>query len=305
MQSAIDRFLKLGGTFIVHGWSDAYRPGDELAILYDGVAQPTITLPAPNLSLDLVFRPGASDWGFRAVTLFAGAEAGAARKVGLRFANGEEIAQVAASTPQPLDEHAHGLFAEFAADVRRRGGRLLEIGARARSGGTVRELFGDQVEYIGLDVADGPNVSVVADAHHLSEAIADPVDFVCSVSTFEHLMMPWKAAIEINKVLKPGGRVFSHSHQAWPLHDEPFDYFRFSEEAWRALFNEHTGFRVLETRRGHMVQMSATYNMGPPFDTMEHSPAPGMTVCLAEKVSEPKVAWDRRMATIGPIEYTF
>ena len=305
MRSAIDRFYKIGGAFIIHGWSDAYRPGDELVVTYDGAPVATITQSSPNLSLDTVFSEGARLWGFRAATLFEGAGDGAAQKVGLRFANGGVIDCVSASTPQPVDLHAHGLFGLFAAEVRENGGRLLEIGARARSGGTVRDLFGADVEYIGLDITDGPNVSIVADAHHLSQAITDPVDYVCSISTFEHLMMPWKVVLEINKVLKPGGRVFSHSHQAWPLHDTPFDYFRFSEEAWHGLFNEHTGFRVLETRSGHMISMSAIYNSGGPFDTLEHSLAPGMTVCLAEKISDPLVCWDAPMSAVRDIEYTF
>ena len=43
VQFHIDRFTKLGGAFIVHGWSDNFRPGDRLTLAADGVPLETIT----------------------------------------------------------------------------------------------------------------------------------------------------------------------------------------------------------------------------------------------------------------------
>src|SRR5271167_4950120 len=83
--------------------------------------------------------------------------------------------------------------------------RVLEIGSRARSGIIRRQLF-DGKQYTGIDVLDGPNVDIVGDAHLLSAHIMpESVDAVYSVSTFEHLAMPWKVAIELNKILRTGG----------------------------------------------------------------------------------------------------
>ena len=62
------------------------------------------------------------------------------------------------------------------------------------------------VTYTGIDIVAGENVDVVGDAHQLSEYFdEDCFDAVFSISTFEHLAMPWKAAIEINRVMKTGG----------------------------------------------------------------------------------------------------
>jgi hypothetical protein len=42
--------------------------------------------------------------------------------------------------------------------------------------------------------------------------------------------MPWKAVIEIIKVMSPGGLIFTQPHQTWPIHETPWDYWRFSRD---------------------------------------------------------------------------
>jgi hypothetical protein len=59
---------------------------------------------------------------------------------------------------------------------------------------------------------------------------------------FEHIRKPWLAAREIAKVLKPGGIVFVQTHQTYPIHADPYDYWRFSREAMETLLDAETGF---------------------------------------------------------------
>lgn len=80
-----------------------------------------------------------------------------------------------------------------------KGPKVLEIGSRNVSNVTRKDLFPNASKYVGFDVLDGENVDVVGDAHQLSEYVAEnSFDIVYSVSVFEHLMFPWKAALEIN-----------------------------------------------------------------------------------------------------------
>jgi SAM-dependent methyltransferase len=131
------------------------------------------------------------------------------------------------------------------------GARMLEIGSRARSGIVRRSLFPDTMEYVGFDIVAGPNVDVVGDAHRLSEYFpAGHFDAAFSVSVWEHLAMPWKVSLELNRVLKTGGIAMINTHQSWPSHEEPWDYFRFSEYAWPPLFNAATGFEILASGMG-------------------------------------------------------
>jgi SAM-dependent methyltransferase len=150
------------------------------------------------------------------------------------------------------DDLAALLFDRFAAELRARpAGEVLEIGSRARSGNTYRHIVPPDWAYTGMDVRTGTNVDVVGDAHDISAVVGHRrFDAVFSVSVFEHLLMPWKAVLEINRVLEPGGLVYVATHQSFPMHDEPWDFWRFSNRAWEALFNSATGFELIDTAMG-------------------------------------------------------
>ncbi|MFN7172999.1 MAG: class I SAM-dependent methyltransferase [Fimbriimonadaceae bacterium] len=123
---------------------------------------------------------------------------------------------------------------------------ILEIGSRARSGNTHKHLF-EGKKYIGFDILKGVNVDIVGDAHRLSDHFAPgSIDAIFSMSTFEHLVMPWKVVLEMNRVLRGRGLVLLSTHQTLGLHDMPWDFWRFSDTAWRALFNQYTGFEILD-----------------------------------------------------------
>jgi SAM-dependent methyltransferase len=137
-------------------------------------------------------------------------------------------------------------------------GAVLELGARARSAVTRRHRIPSRLEYIGMDILEGTNVDVVGDAHALSELFPEK-RFVAAFSTsvFEHLAMPWKVALELNKILQPGGIVYTSTHQTWPPHEEPWDFWRFSQHTWRTLFNSATGFEVVEAVVGEPARIHA------------------------------------------------
>lgn len=131
------------------------------------------------------------------------------------------------------------------------GGRVLELGSRNRSGNIRKDWLRDGVEYFGMDILEGDNVDVVGDAHELS-TLFPPEGFraVFGISVFEHLLMPWKVAVELNRVLEPGGVVFAGTHQTFPLHERPWDFWRYTDEGWSAIFNEATGFAIEQVAMG-------------------------------------------------------
>lgn len=125
----------------------------------------------------------------------------------------------------------------------------LEVGSRARSGVNNRDTYlPKEIEFTGVDVLEGDGVDVVCDAHELSKHVPhDHYELVYSLNVFEHLLMPWKVVLELNKVMKKGGVVMIFTHHAFPLHDLPWDYYRFSDNAWYSLFNKATGFEIIQT----------------------------------------------------------
>lgn len=55
----------------------------------------------------------------------------------------------------------------------------------------------------------------------------------------------------MNRVMKLGGRAWISTHQTIGMHDIPWDFWRFSDTAWDALFNESTGFRIVDRVMDH------------------------------------------------------
>src|SRR5262245_32449666 len=107
--------------------------------------------------------------------------------------------------------------------------RVLELGTR-RSVASRSTRHDDWVpharEYLGTDRAAGADVDLVADVHGLSAVTGvEQFDVVISCSTFEHFKYPHRAAHEVMKVLRLGGVLFIQTHQSFPLHAYPQDYF--------------------------------------------------------------------------------
>lgn len=92
--------------------------------------------------------------------------------------------------------------------------------------------------YLRCDIDDGDDVDLVTDAHTLDGLDDHSWDAVVAVSIFEHLARPWYAAHAIARVLRSGGLVYVATHQTFPIHGYPNDYWRFSSGALDVLFGD-------------------------------------------------------------------
>jgi hypothetical protein len=149
----------------------------------------------------------------------------------------------------PLKETATSpLFERFCSIVNREHLSVLEIGSRIVVPGSVskRALFPHAASYTGFDFYYDGNTDVVGDAHQLSSYFTERFDAVFSLAVFEHLAMPWVVAVEINNVLKLGGITCHQTHFTFPLHEQPADYWRFSDQGLRAIFSPVAGFEDVE-----------------------------------------------------------
>jgi hypothetical protein len=133
-------------------------------------------------------------------------------------------------------------------EVNARGLAVCEVGSRNVSPGATskRSLFPGASKYIGTDVHMADNVDIAGDAHYLHELIGTAsVGAVFSIAVLEHLSFPWMFAAAVNRALRPGGLTFHLTHQTWPIHEEPNDFWRFSDNAMRVLFGPATGFEIV------------------------------------------------------------
>jgi SAM-dependent methyltransferase len=88
-----------------------------------------------------------------------------------------------------------------------------------------------------LDLRRKPGAAVVGDAHALPFA-ADSFDLILSTEMLEHTVEPQRIVDEIRRVLRPGGRLLLTTRFAFPLHDVPGDYFRFTNYGLAHLFRD-------------------------------------------------------------------
>ncbi len=242
----LDRFSIIGHCVIVEGWANH----QELALWYEDHAVVLSIGPVARPDLVPIFGDSAVNWGFSLCGTLPSSEVDR-RKFRLRFNAGMMLTDPAQRFSRRDDTKFEAMTKCFRDSVGEKKGALLEIGSRARSGATYRSWFPPDLDYVGLDIAKGPNVDVVGDAHHLTRHLGQKFAYIFSIAVFEHILMPWKVALEMNKVLASDGLALIISHGAWPLHEEPWDFFRFSKESWTGIFNSHTGFALLDAQYQH------------------------------------------------------
>ncbi|MCF7799366.1 class I SAM-dependent methyltransferase [Candidatus Woesearchaeota archaeon] len=89
-------------------------------------------------------------------------------------------------------------------------------------------------EYIGTDMRKGPGVDKILNLHKL-DLPKNSVGSAIVMDTLEHVEYPGKAMEEVYRVLKPGGTVIISSVMNFPIHGYPYDYYRFTPEAFRSI----------------------------------------------------------------------
>ncbi len=163
---------------------------------------------------------------------------------------------------------------------------ILELGTK-RSDPNRSTMHRDWVphakEFLGSDFQPGLDVDILADIHQLSQATGTSrFDGIISCSTFEHVQYPWVACVEICKALKPGGLLFLQTHQTFPLHAYPYDYWRFTKDCLTSLFCAKAGYTVIEAEHEFPCKIVSEENPG----AADH-PSFLNVVLLARKTAEP------------------
>lgn len=168
---------------------------------------------------------------------------------------------------------------------------VVEIGSRivGSMSSDNRQHFPGASKYIGFDIHSAPGVDVVGDVHSISSLLGeDSVDAIYSLSVLEHLQMPWIAAMEMNKSLRPGGLVFHSTVHSWPLHEVPNDFWRFSDEGLKVLFGETFGFEIIKAEMAGPVTIIPDLREGD-MARLPLNPGYAESCILARKVGPPQM----------------
>ena len=305
MQAAVDRFTHADGMLVADGWAFS----DAAPVVAIGVASPSERRLVPGYgrsSPDVEVHHGAdaARCRFHVHVRWPSADDAAEAHLYVRLADGQE-AELDGAVQQGLSQHRFGwLWVAFLEALRERpSGRVLELGSRGEGGMIYRAALPPAWDYVGFDIVEGPNVDVVGDAHQLASFVEpESFDALFSIATFEHLAMPWKVAVEINKVLKPGGLAVLVSHQCWPIHEQPWDFWRFSTWAWQTMFNAASGFEVVEAAMGEPAMVVPDL-LHPVTAGVARGTSYLGSAALVRKVGPTALVWDVPTAAVAEGTY--
>jgi len=120
---------------------------------------------------------------------------------------------------------------------------VLVIGAGQKSA-FYKSIFGNKT--ITSDVHLQYGVDLVLDAHSIPFK-DNTFDIVLAQQVLEHCMRPWEVAKELQRVLKPGGKLQIEVPFGYPYHSAPYDFYRFTYSGVRCLFSKCKTARMVVT----------------------------------------------------------
>jgi SAM-dependent methyltransferase len=125
--------------------------------------------------------------------------------------------------------------------------RVLEIGSGRQDLGadaySLKAAFSDAAEFVQSDInpAFGHRVVDVTDM-----AIDQEFDVILCMYVLEHVFDVHAAVANMRIALKPGGKLLVAVPHVYPYHDEPIDFWRFTEHSLRELCRD---FSTVDIRR--------------------------------------------------------
>lgn len=94
-------------------------------------------------------------------------------------------------------------------------------------------------KYVGADIQKGPGVDIILNLHNI-ELPSESVGTVLILDTLEHVEFVRKAIEEVHRILNTNGILIISSVMNFPIHDYPYDYWRFTPEGFRSLLKIFT-----------------------------------------------------------------
>lgn len=136
--------------------------------------------------------------------------------------------------------------------------KVVDIGS-ADVNGSYKQIF-DLLDwnYTGIDLQEGPGVSVVLEDPYIFPFSDNEFDVVFSGQTFEHSQFFWKTFTEMCRLAKQDGLIIVIAPSSGEVHRYPVDCYRFMPDAMEAMA-EHGGVTLID---------SWTSEFGPWHDTV-------------------------------------
>jgi SAM-dependent methyltransferase len=166
-----------------------------------------------------------------------------------------KIARTVVHTVTNIRPYQYKQTSKFAKGLKNK--KILELGSgipvRGKYHYSAKHLFDDSNDFIQTDINKDFGHKVL-DATTMKNK--DEFDVILCLNVLEHVYDFQKAADNIYRALKKGGVAVVAVPTMYPLHDEPGDYWRFTEHSLRKMFS---GFKQVELRYRGKRQFPYTY----------------------------------------------
>jgi SAM-dependent methyltransferase len=93
--------------------------------------------------------------------------------------------------------------------------------------------------YVGTDMREGLGVDKIVDLHNI-KLRKRSVGTAIMLETLEHVEYPRKAIENLHRILKNDGILIISSLMNFPIHNYPYDYWRFTPEGFKSLLQNFT-----------------------------------------------------------------
>ncbi len=125
---------------------------------------------------------------------------------------------------------------------KRRDINCLNIG----SGGPIEELLKKKVKhYYSIDIDYSRKPNEVVDVCSKDFKVNFNPNLICIFETLEHCQNPILAVQNIHKILDKGNACLASVPFNFHIHDEPNDFFRFTENGCKLIFKDFSDIKVL------------------------------------------------------------
>ena len=105
--------------------------------------------------------------------------------------------------------------------------------------GQYKSLFLNS-DYKTMDFDKNTGADIIGDIHNIPLA-SDSIDAIICHSVLEHVINPTKAVQEMQRILRPGGKIFVHVPSIYPYHARKgsySDYWRFFDDIIEVIFKD-------------------------------------------------------------------
>jgi SAM-dependent methyltransferase len=160
-----------------------------------------------------------------------------------------EIVHIILPTQKPLFKYLKSISLNY------KNLDILEIGSgNTEKKQSVITIFKEANTFLQTDIKKEYNHMFLDVTKPLE--IKNKFDLVICTNVLEHIFETNLAIANLKKLVKKGGHLFVSVPFIYPLHDEPADYWRFTEHSLKILFKE---FEIIEFKKTGLRQFPTQY----------------------------------------------